>query len=887
MSFMTKARILMFGYSERELQGFRDQQAVYLLAQSRPVAEPAPSEPEKIPLTPVKNWSHPFRDKQHSLHQLTHLSKAAAGFYPLGKNGLWHGGVHFDDGTAGTVDQSSVHCLADGEVVAYRIDRHSPTTPYICNRSPVLRPFSCNFVLVRHRIQPPKIDGSPDTPPSLTVYSLYMHLQDWAVYEADPATARPEFWPEGATRQVKATTTDPKRGDPEQLGLNVRHLAERGKVIGFLPRGAPVSVSGDGAFRKLENTHGPDSLKNADGSLKGYVAFSYLTPIGSGEYRVVTQKGPLTVRASASYLSEAVGALEHGTEVTLSGEGDYRKLERINQYVHFASLQGAKVPQLDQVVVLDQPVPIKAGDLIGHIGLYQDSHDEQPGKRLHLEVFSSDDMEAFLAASRAWAQRLPTSSKTSLKLVRGTPVIAHQERFNNKQPPTLKAASTPSDADLLVPKSLLDGLRAEQKINVPATADSKACNWYRLEGLLHDADNNVLDGWVREEIDVTPWVSPWSWNGYDAVYSYDGPLLLISSYLRTLGCLNEAQLERYGALADMGDTGPLKSRLHDIFDRNRDGIITGNEVQAALSLPAHAQSIAQLIIHSESEWRYNALKWDDLDGPHGHCGSTPNTNWLAEKTRIKEICWWGDVAEKLGLPEDGKVYHFHPIGLVGFLKPVCRDECNVEIFELDTTHGLVRISKEAFDYILETEAYRAYPYVPGGNSGVTIGYGYDLGHQTLTQVRNDLSGLYSPQHMSNLVSTIGRQGTEAREVLHTVSTVSISKEHALMLALRMKQRYAQLMTDAYPEIVDLHPHCQGALLSLVVNRGNSLQSNKNDSRLEMKMISEDLIGGQPENVPARLRSMKRLWEGKPGLRGLLTRRENEAKLFERGLQCEC
>lgn len=108
-----------------------------------------------------------------------------------------------------------------------------------------------------------------------------------------------------------------------------------------------------------------------------------------------------------------------------------------------------------------------------------------------------------------------------------------------------------------------------------------------------------------------------------------------------------------------------------------------------------------------------------------------------------------------------------------------------------------------------------------------------------------------------------------------------------MLALRMKQRYAQLMTDAYPEIVDLHPHCQGALLSLVVNRGNSLQSNKNDSRLEMKMISEDLIGGQPENVPARLRSMKRLWEGKPGLRGLLTRRENEAKLFERGLQCEC
>jgi predicted chitinase len=106
-------------------------------------------------LEPLKNWSHPFKDSRLPLEQLTHLAKASGGFYPLGVNGLWHGGVHFDAGTAGTLNQSSVHCLADGEVVAYRIDTQSPITRYFINQMTVEKPFSRNFVLVRHRLQAP------------------------------------------------------------------------------------------------------------------------------------------------------------------------------------------------------------------------------------------------------------------------------------------------------------------------------------------------------------------------------------------------------------------------------------------------------------------------------------------------------------------------------------------------------------------------------------------------------------------------------------------------------------------------------------------------------------------------------------------------------------
>ena len=170
-----------------------------------PSAQPNPAESARTDaLRPLKSWSHPFKDKNSPLMQLTQLANAAAGYYPLGANGLWHGGVHFDSGTAGILEQSSVHCLADGEVVAYRIDEHSPTTTYFVNELCEPKAFSRNFVLVRHRLEAPKIEGSADISPCLTFYSLYMHLQDWAVYQRDSAIDRPTFWPEGVSYRVKA-----------------------------------------------------------------------------------------------------------------------------------------------------------------------------------------------------------------------------------------------------------------------------------------------------------------------------------------------------------------------------------------------------------------------------------------------------------------------------------------------------------------------------------------------------------------------------------------------------------------------------------------------------------------------------------------------------------
>ncbi|MFA7895485.1 N-acetylmuramidase domain-containing protein [Pseudomonas putida] len=617
-------------------------------------------------LQPVKNWSHPFKQKNkvNAIDQLTQLANATAGYYPLGAGGLWHGGVHFDSGTAGVLDQSSVVCIADGEVVAYCTDMNSAVTSYVQDKKPMPKPFSRNFVLARHRLEAPMVQGSNNSPPSLIFYSLYMHLEDGAVYQSTPTLARPGFWENKEDYIVPMTAKDVGPDQPGKLGLNVRHQEKRGAVIDLLPQGALVRVSGEGAYRRLEDTKGPARLLGADGTLLGYVRFDQLEPVEGGEYRA---KAGLTIYDEInSKRSVRKPDLPKGALVKISGEGDLRKLESVAQFVHFGSLQALPVPRAyDEICVLDTPLPIKAGALIGHIGRYQDYAAVHPEKKLHLEVFSDGEVECFITQCRSWEKTLPAKDKTWLTLAKGTVVVMHKDYFEEKRPPTQNDEWQSSDADLSVPKSLLDGLPSTHTIPVSEAGERTACMWYRLEGLLNDAKNQLLDGWVRVEKDAEQWKSPWAWEGYEVITDYASPPEFMAASLRSLKCLTEEQLRRYGPMADAGDGGPIKERLFDLIDRDGDSNITVDELRAVMRIPAHAQALSRLIIYCESEWYYKPKKWDVLDELLGHTGSTPHINWLAEKLRIEQLSWWSRVAAELGLPVDGKVSHVHCVGLLG------------------------------------------------------------------------------------------------------------------------------------------------------------------------------------------------------------------------------
>jgi hypothetical protein len=118
------------------------------------------------------------------------LARTDDGYFPIGANSLWHGGIHFDSHSAATLDQESgVRCIRDGEVVAYRVDGEYPHIEFSTG---VRALYSRGFTLVKHTLELP--DGEPDQRPKLTFYSLYMHLLDFKAYKDDEKLTRPDHW---------------------------------------------------------------------------------------------------------------------------------------------------------------------------------------------------------------------------------------------------------------------------------------------------------------------------------------------------------------------------------------------------------------------------------------------------------------------------------------------------------------------------------------------------------------------------------------------------------------------------------------------------------------------------------------------------------------------
>lgn len=216
----------------------------------------------------------------------------------------------------------------------------------------------------------------------------------------------------------------------------------------------------------------------------------------------------------------------------------------------------------------------------------------------------------------------------------------------------------------------------------------------------------------------------------------------------------------------------------------------------------------------------------------------------------------------------------------------CPSECIIKTYNFETSIGTMIISKESLELILKWEKYEPQPYVPSkggdGKSGITLGYGYDLGQQSAEQIKKDLALYYTQSQIQRLLKAQGKKGNAAQILVSSLSDITITKDKAYDMVMIVKKRYAGDTLIIYPDILKYHPHCQGALLSLVYNRSISL---KGDRRKEMKEIQEDLKQ-DGSNVPTSLRSMKRLWTTKQN-RGLQARREDEAKIFEKGLKCDC
>ena len=487
-------------------------------------------------LSPVKKWTFPviINSKKEPLtadDYYAALMSTSSGFYPVSATNLMHMGIHFDKTVLkelGDENERKVHCIADGEVVAYRINDNYQNISY----GDTVAFYSTGFVLVRHLLEMERVeekkqptepntenssttekpaeDNSPassaskandtatstnstadkaDTesenkpaeaekeklpPHQLYFYSLYMHLADTAFYDKNSKMPTPAFWEQDIYRVL------PNHKELNKVeGLCIRDKADNSKndsILAVLQVGTKVNLNLDlhdenhnwyavtslaegyssiPELKSIKHTQGESQIDilgwifigkevtSLEFEILELKAHEKLLSDQSEKISILTKefntnwvksKG-LRVRKDKKILSMLPG----GTQVKISGNKKAKHfveltevirdgkptipLPKENTKIWFDCLERiSRGKKYNEVVVLDTPFPIKAGDVIGHIGhdhtpkisLSQNSTEIKCETNLHVECFTCDDLPNFIAQTRAEASKLPEEEKTLL-----------------------------------------------------------------------------------------------------------------------------------------------------------------------------------------------------------------------------------------------------------------------------------------------------------------------------------------------------------------------------------------------------------------------------------------------------------------------------------------
>ncbi|ENW5054051.1 TPA: hypothetical protein ACIBXN_004622 [Salmonella enterica subsp. diarizonae serovar 48:i:z] len=319
---------------------------------------------------PSNNRGSEFKNQKEIL---SHLGGESTGLYMIGRSGMWHGGIHITEATtpwcalSGNAPleamdfpvpfkgEQAVQCMADGEVVAYRVCKDYLTLAW--ESGPLS--FSGSFVLVKHYIQLGEKKES-----GLHFYTLYMHLAPYSAYESE------------SENQWIAQDTLKAFSEMDWLTAKLTSEQLQPQIAGYMPAGANVEWdSSDASLNAVgynQRQYGlvtlkslPDADGNTDDKKKGSTSL-----IPGNRYWVVVDNN--------NNIKPAPGA----------GPSWWRKL-----------MPPAKEAMKFDQIVCPSPFAITAGDPVGHMGYYQAPKDGEYEARyqVHIECTSMDDnLEKFL-----------------------------------------------------------------------------------------------------------------------------------------------------------------------------------------------------------------------------------------------------------------------------------------------------------------------------------------------------------------------------------------------------------------------------------------------------------------------------------------------------------
>ncbi|WP_162068637.1 hypothetical protein [Burkholderia sp. THE68] len=570
---------------------------------------------------------------EHEIYQLL-ADREPGGSFLVSKNGFWHGGIHITENGAGSkLDlKQGIRCIADGHVIAYRVNRTYP----VSQLGGVQAPYSTGFALVRHTMEFPK--GT-----KLTFYSLYMHLLAYEEYEQDATTKKPTYWP----TQYKVTEHAQDKPDPSrvgqlpeagQQGLRVRSGPRGGHrgahPLGILPQGACVSIGEQQkGWGKITDVHG---------------AQLYAPKVG--------EVPPTSVVGGWIFLGN-----EHGGPVVQGFMPD-DAFDRVTVTLSSSS-SGSDANA--------QGIPVKAGDLIGHLGRF-DSLSASPRsatRMVHIEVFCDESIKSFIEQGRSWVashgahpddwKPLGLSSEpTLLRIAEGTKLYRNAEQ-EGAAPPVTGVAQRWSLAELA---------RDPNRKHLEATADrsGRKSNWWRVGSA--DQRGQAIDGWVREENFAGGTVTrelAQKWVDFACLDGAHDPAHTI--FATTRSWVDFASDANVPGAKSRAKLSPMMQSVHRTLFPQGDGAHAVDDLCLSYAgesghYPWLMQAASRLIVKHESEWS-NPQKWRQLY-TEMEKGAT-NPQYEEEQKRIEKLVWWDEVKAKVpGFP-GSDVFHIHPIGLVG------------------------------------------------------------------------------------------------------------------------------------------------------------------------------------------------------------------------------
>ncbi|EMN5129291.1 glycoside hydrolase family 19 protein [Burkholderia contaminans] len=622
--------------------------------------QPAPPKPAPAPAKPALkqlSFAFPFLRKgngksdastrftdEHDIYRLL-AEREPSGTYLASSSGMWHGGIHITEAGAGqSLDvDGGLRCIADGVLIAYRANKAYPVSKLALtdNGLPYEAPYSTGFALVRHTMEFPR-----DT--ELTFYSLYMHLMSWEDYANFPKREKPSYWPRQwlVTQYAQDKSVSGRNGqapDPTQQGLRVRKTPN-GIPMAILPQGANVGIG------KIETKNGKPWGQLTD--LHG----SSLYPQEAGAY--VEQ-------------SSAIGGW-----VFLGQENGGPVAQETVEDILFDQV----VVVTDQAKPGDTPgIPIKAGDLIGHLGRYDSLNQRSSGARIaHIEVFCDDSIESFVEQGRTWVNQhgprkedwtalgLP-SDPTILRIEPGT--VLYQRAVDNK---FVQGADPQSrKTDRVQVYSLAELARnSERRVPEPRPNPDPGfpVSWWHVDGV--NEQGQSIDGWVCDFNHpgggrVTREFAQ-KWIDFQCVSDAHDSAHTI--FAETQAWVDHASGENVPDLASCSKLSPLMLKVYDELFTKGDGSRAADEL-CTLSkterggYPWLMQAASRLIVKHESEWA-NPSKWKqlivELEKRTG-----PKPQHEEEQKRIEKLAWWDEVRVEVSNFPELKVFHVNPIGLVG------------------------------------------------------------------------------------------------------------------------------------------------------------------------------------------------------------------------------